>query len=104
MVVLAIQFKNNRGDGPIGNGNDDVGTLLCVEELRKVCEGLESSHGIDVEYQEAGSTYDELTSADAAPTYDGWLTLTPWPAMTDEIRTGQPPIFGEVSAPLAATS
>jgi hypothetical protein len=82
-----------------------AGELRCITELQAVCATLRREYpDLRVTVQDAGTTLEELAVlADDAPR-PLWLTLEPYPAMLDALRTGnrrQP--FGGSPTPVAAS-
>jgi hypothetical protein len=106
MVGVALLIRGGiDGDDSSGGGGSDGGdggdevTLLCVDELEDVCDALVDAGAIDDFTSEAaGDTVDRLTEDDLGA--DGWLTLEPFPEMTDVGRdqVGRGAIFGDPMA------
>ena len=60
--------------------------LVCVSELKSVCEAIAGDHdNVEVRVEEAGATADALL-ADEPVEDDAWLTLAPWPQLVSEAR------------------
>lgn len=101
-AVLVRRAADGDGDG----GRDEVIDLLCARELESVCRSLAADGDITVTVEDPGVTYGRLTASDATLDHDVWLVPAPWPAMVADVRgrSAQPPVLGEPSEPLAATS
>jgi hypothetical protein len=91
LVVGAFFVRRDviEGDDDNGNGTDPTEELVCITELADVCETYAAGDGsLQVTIEDAGVTLDRLASLgddEAAPL---WLTVEPYPAMVDSIRTG----------------
>lgn len=87
MIVAALYF---RPGGPERDGDiipdlsADPASLVCIPELRSVCEDI-AGDGVEVTIEEAGKTADRLAGTDEVE-HDAWLTLAPWPEMAAAAR------------------
>lgn len=87
--ALAVrQWLDDRGGGDAGGqagGGGDGGTplLVCATELAAACEAAEGE-GIEVRVEPAGTTAAALLAGEVD--LDGWLTVSPWPAIVREAR------------------
>ena len=103
MIVAALYVRGDLprsgGAGPLGQ--DAPVTLVCVPELKSVCEPL-AEDGVTVVIQEAGETADGLAGPGALPG-DAWLTLAPWDVIVGEARQrgGLGPLAADPSTVLA---
>ncbi len=70
--------------------------------MQAACDAIAADHGIDVVVEPAGVTLDRLTALEDGADAPVWLTISPYPAMLDELRAGAPPLGGTVEA-LAAS-
>lgn len=93
-------IREGRNEGSLLGGGMENATLICITELREVCNGF-AEQGIDVVVEEAGVTAERLASGEVAQ--DGWLTLAPWRDLTAQARerAGQPGFMKAGGAPLA---
>lgn len=101
MVAGALMVRAERGgSGGLGQAGPTP-QLVCVTELRSVCEALESAD-VDVTVEEAGATAAAVASTETPPA-DGWLTLGRWQDLAAEarIRAGRPALPDAPSPPLA---
>lgn len=90
MVVAALLIRNAIDDDGDGNGGGSA-RLLCATELADACAELdELVSGLDVTTESVRTTFDRLANLPNDrvndPGFDGWLVLTPWPAMVDAAR------------------
>jgi hypothetical protein len=105
--VVALQVRDRGGDDGDGGGDaSSGGTVLCVPEVEQVCRALaEEDPDLEVTIEEAGTTFERLSTAGDADDVDvdAWLAPAPFPAMVDGARaaTGLDPLFGEASPVLA---
>jgi hypothetical protein len=66
-----------------------AGELICVNELADVCQGVRADHpDVRVSVQAAGVTLDALARLPDDAPRPLWLTIQPYPAMLDALRTG----------------
>jgi hypothetical protein len=72
--------------------------LLCVEELRPVCDDRLDSLGIEVRYEPAWTTVDRLRDGGSLEA-DAWLTVAPFAS-----AEAAGPALGASSRPLARTT
>ncbi|HVL99836.1 MAG TPA: hypothetical protein VM324_11150 [Egibacteraceae bacterium] len=101
LVVGALALRDRAGQGgPADQRAGGPGTVLCVTELRTVCDAL-AADDLRVRVEDASATLDALAAGDA-PDVDAWLTLRPWPQMArDRRKRAQlPPLLGEDSTAL----
>jgi hypothetical protein len=76
------------GDGDDG-GNDPPEELLCATEFSQVCTAYAAGDpSVDVTIEDAGVTLDRLAALDEDAAVPLWLTVEPYPAMVDSIRSG----------------
>ncbi|HET7722486.1 MAG TPA: hypothetical protein VFK43_21150 [Acidimicrobiales bacterium] len=73
--------------------------VVCAAELGTVCDALKRTSA-QVTVEPAPATADRLGRAEN-PEIDGWLVPAPWPQIVDGRRRGLPPLFADVSQPLA---
>jgi hypothetical protein len=73
--------------------------VVCAAELGTVCDALRRTSA-RVTVEAAPATADRLARAEN-PEIDGWLVPAPWPQIVDGRRRGLPPLFADVSQPLA---
>ena len=73
--------------------------VVCAAELGTVCDALRRTSA-QVTVEPAPATADRLGRAEN-PEIDGWLVPAPWPQIVDGRRRGLPPLFADVSQPLA---
>jgi hypothetical protein len=91
LVVGAFFVRRDviEGDDDNGNGTDPSEEIVCITELADVCETYAvGDASLQVTIEDAGVTLDRLATLgddEAAPL---WLTVEPYPAMVDSIRTG----------------
>lgn len=96
-VVLRGVLDDDDGGTDVVGGPDSTspaavaGEIVCIEDLRAVCEELQ----IDAVIEPAGATITRLSAADADPPA-AWITLAPLPQALDEARRvdGLDPLFG----------
>jgi hypothetical protein len=74
--------------------------LLCIEELRPVCDDRLDSLGIEVRYEPSWVTVDRLRDGGALEA-DAWLTVAPFASAE---AAGPGPGLGPASRPLARTT
>jgi hypothetical protein len=95
LLIVAAVYVRGRLDDDSADSNQagsasDTSTLVCVTELDAVCRELDREHeDLTVRVEDAAVTEATLvaTSFDVNdPPFDGWLTLTPFPAMVSEQR------------------
>ena len=97
---------NGGGDGRNGGGSRPA-RLACVTELEEACRDIADRSGgeIEVTIETAGETADRLTAAQTANDagIDGWLTLSPWPAIVEDARAraNATSLLGSPSVPIA---
>lgn len=111
MIALATVVRSWRSNDGAGSdapvAADAPATIVCVTELRKVCEQLKAGRPwLTVVVEDAGRTYATVTAADFDPVaakVDAWLAPEPWPTMVDEARQrrGASPVFADGRKPLA---
>lgn len=73
--------------------------VVCAAELGSVCDALRRTSA-QVTVEPAPATADRL-GREETPEIDGWLVPAPWPQIVDGRRRGLPPLFTDVSQPLA---
>jgi hypothetical protein len=109
LVVGAILIRKAIGDDSSDSQQSDGGSsngaysLICSTEFTDICGQLPDSYAVTVE--PAGVTLDRLATAQSSELPDAWLTLDPFPAMLDEIRSrasNLPPSV-KTTAPVATT-
>ena len=79
--------------------------LVCITELEAVCRAVGAAQPqLDIDIEDGLATLDRLAALDDGDNVPLWLTVEPFPAMVDEIRTseGRDPL-GLGSETLAAT-
>ena len=109
MVATALFIRTHRETKVQDEKVDQArpaGTLVCVTELRKVCDQIRSAHPtMSTRVEDAGVTYAALVAPNVTPDsakIDAWLVPQPWPSMVEEKRglAGLDPIFGDASGVL----
>lgn len=96
-IAVRSRLDRNRED------EADPVRVVCAIELGQVCDTLRRTSA-QVTVEPANVTADRLGRSTAgAPEVDGWLVPAPWPQIVDgrRGRSGQPPLFPDISAPLA---
>ncbi len=108
LATLVRSWRSNEGAGPGPTASADApATIVCVTELRKVCDQLKAGRPwLTVVVEDAGRTYTTITAAAFDPVaakLDAWIVPEPWPTMVDEARQrrGASPIFADGRKPLA---
>jgi hypothetical protein len=93
MIGLSLFIRGRVDDD--GGGGDAVdrpsgsAVLVCVTELKDVCEGLE---GVTVRIEDAGSTAADIAAGEEAA-FSAWLAPAPWAGIVEaraEGALGQP--------------
>ena len=124
LVVAAFVIRDRRSSSngsasPAGtvDSSQPAGRfrLACAPELRRLCEG-DVGAGVDVQIEVAGTTAARLAAAaDPRTVADAWLTVDPWPALSDQRRAaggtsfaplqrlGRSPVGLAIRAPRGAT-
>ena len=77
------------------------GQIVCASELEAACDAIaEADPDVDVLVEPAGVTLDRLAALDDGAEAPVWLTLDPFPAMVDELRTaaGSTPLNASTEA------
>jgi hypothetical protein len=99
LVVGAFFIRREVIEGGDGDdGPDRVAELVCITELADVCNAYDDETSLAVTIEDAGVTLDRLGTFgdDAEPPL--WLTVEPYPAMVDALRSSAN------AAPLAYTT
>ena len=73
--------------------------VVCAAELGTVCDALKRTSA-QVTVEPAPATADRL-GREETPEIDGWLVPAPWPQIVDGRRRALPPLFTDVSQPVA---
>src|SRR5262249_28231188 len=61
-------------------------TIVCITELESACNAITKDHpDVNTRVEDAATTAQALTRGDAG--IDGWLTLEPWPDITNDLAT-----------------
>ena len=112
LVVGAFLLRRN-----VIDADDDAATgstlppveaaaeLVCVTELAEVCQAIGPAHPeLSVLVEPAGRTLDRLAELDETARAPLWLTVEPFPAMVDSLRSaaGRPPLDASAQ-PVAAS-
>lgn len=90
LIVGAVLIRTEVIEGDDG-GTPDVAeatTLVCLTELRPLCEAVASNSGVTVEHLDAGDSISEFAALEAGP-HDGQrmlLTLAPFPEIVEQTR------------------
>lgn len=90
-VLVRGLLDADSGEGSGGGGTPKQKlTIVCISELRTVCDALHADDDkITVRVEEAQTTLDTLIAADFDPSaagFDLWLTVNPYPAQVVEQR------------------
>ena len=98
LIVGAVVVRGVLDDDEGGGDPGPRGPLrvVCGEEVRAACDGLDSTYVVTVE--DTASMASALRTADADdPGVDVWVVPWPWPEMVDgdRERAGLPRLFGE---------
>jgi hypothetical protein len=85
LVRSRVIDDGDDGAGADGSGGD-ARELVCARDLESICASLQRA-GLDVTVEDASATLDRLRDVptDELPL---WLTVDPYPAMLDSLRTG----------------
>lgn len=98
LIVGAVLVRGMLDDDGDDGGRRDDGPVrvVCGEELRAACEGLDSSYAVTVEDTAAMAATLAATDAED-PGVDVWVVPWPWPEIVDgdRERAGLPGLFGE---------
>jgi hypothetical protein len=99
LIAGAFLLRNNvlegdDADDPPGSTTTttqaaaEAGELVCISELRAVCQALRADHpDLRIDVQDAGTTLDALAVLPDDAPRPLWLTIEPFPAMLDALRT-----------------
>jgi len=61
-------------------------TIVCITELESACNAITKDHpDVNTRVEDAATTAQALARGDAG--IDGWLTLEPWPDITNDLAT-----------------
>lgn len=86
MIAGALYVRGDiGGDGAGPISGTQPARLICVTELKVVCEELDGD-GVEVAVEEAGVTAERLSAAQAVDA-DAWLTIAPWNQIVAEARS-----------------
>ena len=100
LIAGALMIRDRQGGGGGLTGGGPQPRIVCITELRAVCEALP---GVTATIEEAGVTAAAL-AAGKTPEADAWLTLAPWRDLAAEarLRGGHPALPGAgAAAPVA---
>jgi hypothetical protein len=95
-LLIRKAIDDNDDDGNSGPGGSTVpdepdetaSDVVCISELAEVCTALaESDTDLDVTVEPAGTTLDRLAALEDLDDAPLWITIDPFPAMVDELRT-----------------
>lgn len=87
MVVAAVVVRARIDDGN-GDSSGPI-RLLCATEVAAACALLADAGGIEVQVEDAGTTYLRLVDGATEPghiDFDGWLVPSPWPQLVIDAR------------------
>jgi hypothetical protein len=102
LAVRNLVIDNDDG-GSSGSGDDGRTRVVCANELRDVCTGLDA----DVTVEAAGTTADRLVAATdpAGAGFDLWLTAEPWAEIVERRRAdaGADPLLSATNNVFART-
>jgi hypothetical protein len=91
-----IDDDGSGGGGGGGGGGAEV-TFVCATEFAEACgEVLD-----DPVVEDAATTAERILAGDPRPT--AWLAPGPWPAIVDELRPGQVPLFSDGDEAIASS-
>lgn len=99
LIVGAVVIRNELIDGDDSPDSPDVATtLVCITELRAVCEAVaDRTTGLTTRIEPAATTTAAWTGADATPN-EMWLTVAPLPDLVGDNRSRN----GDASLDIAA--
>jgi hypothetical protein len=90
LILGALVVRDRVIDDNGGSGDDDPPRadreIVCVSDLRDVCDALADDR--DIRIEPAGATLDELAALDDPADAPIWITMHPFPAMVDDLRVG----------------
>jgi hypothetical protein len=107
LVAGALLVRRNviESDGDDDDGSERATELVCVTELADLCSAYSAGDpAVRVTVEDAGTTVDRLAALDEDADPPLWLTVEPYPAMVDAVRTSnraEPLAF--TATPLAAS-
>ena len=93
LIRKSIDDNDDDGDDVAGstvpNEPDETASdVVCITELADVCDVIAASNtDLDVTVEPAGTTLDALAALEDADEAPLWITIDPFPAMVDELRT-----------------
>jgi hypothetical protein len=106
LIALGLVIRSRTGDGGTTRADTGAASLVCLTELKPVCDRLAAAHPeLTVTVQDAATTQTALGGnlPDVATGPNAWLTYAPLTAMVDEsrARAGLPGAFADPTATLA---
>jgi hypothetical protein len=111
LVVRRVVLDDDEDVAPTGSTSTTTaaaaaaGELICITELQAVCAAVRADHPtLTVTVQDAGATLDALAALPDDAPRPVWLTVQPFPAMVDSLRTGSRLTpFGGTAEPVASS-
>lgn len=108
VIAVVIRSRLNSGTSNDGKGStNQTATVVCVTELKKVCDQLHAKQpSVDVRVEEAGTTLATLSAAGfdrEKANIDAWLAPAPYTQMVNEARAraSLQPVLADPSRTLA---
>lgn len=86
MIAGAVVVRGKLETGSLSSPGaaKDPATLICIPELKPVCDELKDDR-VTVVVEHAGATVDRLAGNETVDA-DAWLTLAPWPDIARDLR------------------
>jgi Bacterial extracellular solute-binding protein len=80
--------------------------LVCVQELADFCRLIATRTDVNVKVEAPGDTAERTAALNGAGDFNGWLTLSHWPAIAQgrRVTKGLPQIFTSIDNPVLARS
>ncbi|MET0144169.1 MAG: hypothetical protein ABW328_05200 [Ilumatobacteraceae bacterium] len=92
-VLVRATIDDDESDAPesstdVTGAPADAGTVVCASELGAACAAIDTAFDeLDVIVEPAGTTLDRLAALPDGSEPPLWLTVQPYPAMVDSLRT-----------------